>query len=173
LVEHDRVAEQFVDVLRPEVAAAEEDGSVALADVLRPLGVVESDLANPVRADELGEKYVWKRRSEILAQRAGLPANVVEAIRRPGIPSRHLCDEMSACYQRAPHADGGDSGDKSLVCLSLYARVTSVDKRTAEYVRQIRRRSPELDSVIGRVVRLPNLEAVERLMPVWDGSGAR
>jgi hypothetical protein len=169
---HDYVAAKFFHELRRAVQDAQSGGTVTLADVLRCVGIADADLAGPVRADDLGNRYVWKGRSEILARTAGLPVSTVEALTASEIPSLHLCEELSARHERSNRADGGDSDDASLACLSLYASVTSVDKRTAEYVRQIRRHSPPLRSVIGPVIRLPTFEALERSIALLTRAAA-
>jgi hypothetical protein len=169
----DLVAMEFFDELRRAAAEAQSAGTVTLAETLRRLGVADADLALPVTADELGDKYVWKRRSEILARIAGVPVGTVEALHASEIPSLHLREALAARHQRSDRADGGDTDDASLVCLSLYASVTSVDKRTAEYVRQVRQHSPELRSVVGRVVRLPTLQALEESISVLAAGAAQ
>jgi hypothetical protein len=167
LVEQDKIAKRFFDELRVDVKAAAVGGNVTLTDALRRIGIEDVDLARLTSADQIADKYIWKRQSRILARIAGVSVNAVEALRRSEIPSLHLCEHISASRSGSHRAEGGDVDDASLACLSLYASLTSVDKRTAEYIRQIRRRSPELDHVMGGVVRLTTLEALETSMPLW------
>lgn len=168
-VEQDQIAKQFFDELRVDVKAAAEDGNVILADALRRVGIEDIDLARPTSSDQLADKYIWKRQSQILARIANVSASAVEALRRSEIPSLHLCDHISASRKGSRRSEGGDFDDASLACLSLYASLTSVDKRTSEWVRQIRKRSPELDHVMGRVVRLTSLEDLETWTSLWNG----
>jgi hypothetical protein len=168
LVDQDQIAEQFLDELLRHIKEAEVNGTVTLANTFRSLGVADVDLARPISVDQLGDTYVWKTQSEVLARIADVPAGLVQALRRSEVPSLYLRDDVAALRRRGSRrAEGGDSDDESFLCLSLYARLTTVDKRTAEYVRQIRRRSPELDDIMGEVIRLPSLEALERSMPLW------
>jgi hypothetical protein len=169
LVEQDQIAKQFFDELRVDVKAAAVDGNVTLTDALRRVGIEDVDLGRPISADQLADKYIWKRQSQILARIADVSASAVEALRRSEIPSLHLCDQIAASRRGSRRSEGGDFDDAALACLSLYAGLTSVDKRTAEFVRQVRKHSPELDHVMGRVVQLTSLEALETWMSLWNG----
>ncbi|MGE3777552.1 MAG: hypothetical protein AB7F89_10235, partial [Pirellulaceae bacterium] len=140
LAEPDQVARQFFDELREHAIAATVSGRVNFADLLRKIGIQDGDLNGPVSADSLGDKYVWKRQGGILARIADVPEDVVKALRRSDMPSTCLYDEISAAQKGSARAEGGNFDDASLACLSFYATLTSVDKRTAEAVRQTRSR---------------------------------
>lgn len=169
LPEPNRVASRFFEELRDSAISASVGGTVTLARLLTEVGVEAADLDSPVRADALGDKYVWKRHSEVLARIADVPHKAVEGLRRSDLPSMWLCDEVSVTRKGLRRAEGGNFDDAALACLCFYAPLTSVDKRTAEAVRQTRIRRPELDAVMGQVVKIPTLEALEALIQNTSG----
>jgi hypothetical protein len=150
------------------VAAAATDDCVSLADALKQVGIEDADLSEPVRADRLGDQYVWKQRSSVLARVAGPPAGAVEALSPHEIPSIYLCEQIERVQRSSPRAEGGNSDDASLVCMSFYAAVTTVDKRTADATRQVRSHSPDLHGIMGPTLKVPTLEALETLISRYE-----
>jgi hypothetical protein len=155
------VASRFFDGLREHAVAASADGTASLDRLLTHLGVDAADVASPVQPEALADKYMWKRQCEVLAQIADVSPDAVERLRRTELPSIWLCDELSIARKGVQRAEGGDSDDAALACLSFHVPLTSVDKRTADAVRQVRIRRPELDAQMGQVVKIPTLEALE------------
>jgi hypothetical protein len=158
---HAKAAKDFFDELRRHVRAVARDGFVRPADALREMGIEEAELGGITSVDILAERNIWKRRSEIIARSAGLPASTVEKMRPRDVPSLYLAERIADCQGRDPRASGGNPDDARLACLSLYAGLTIVDKRTAEFVRQVRKSVPALDAVMGRVMRMASLETLE------------
>jgi len=158
---HTEAAKHFFDELRQYARVAARGGRVTLADVLRQMGIEEADLSGMTSAEMLADKYVWRTQSGIIARSAGVAAGTVEKLRPHDVPSLYLRGLIADCQSKARRASGGNPGDASLACLSLYIGLTTVDKRTAEYVRQIRRGSAALDAVMGRVMPLTSLGTLE------------
>jgi len=131
---------------------------------LKRFEIEDVDLNGSISGDLLGDKYVWKRRSRILARVAKIPEDALEKLRPTDMPSTYLWDEMSLARKGSSRAEGGDFDDASLSCLSFYSDVTTVDRRTSEAIQQIRSRRPELDRIMSPVVKVPTLDALERAM---------
>jgi hypothetical protein len=161
LTGHAKAAKDFFDELRRHVRAVARDGLVRPADALREMGIEEAELGGVTSVDILAGRNIWKRQSEIIARSAGLPASTVERMRTRDVPSLYLAERIADCQRRDPRASGGNPDDARLACLSLYAGLTTVDKRTAEFVRQIRKNVSALDTVMGRVMRMASLETLE------------
>jgi hypothetical protein len=161
LTGHAEDAKLFFDELRGHARAAARGGVVRLADVLREMGIEEGDLRGVTSVDMLAGKYIWKRRSEIIARTVGLAASTVERMRPRDLPSLYLAERIADCQGKARRASGGNPDDASLACLSLYVDLVTVDKRTAEFVRQARKNFAALDAVMGRVMPMASLETLE------------
>jgi hypothetical protein len=158
---HTEAAKHFFDELRRHARVAARDGRVTLADVLMQLGIEEADLSGMTSAEMLADKHLWQTQSGIIGRSAGVAAGTVEKLRPHDVPSLYLRGLIADCQSKARRASGGNPGDASLACLSLYVGLTTVDKRTAECVRQIRRGSAALDAVMGRVMPLASLGTLE------------
>jgi len=62
--------------------------------------------------------------------------------------------ELSNRQAKAARAESGNFFDSTLASTGLYADLVSVDKRTSEYLRQIRKDNLMIDSRLASVTRL-------------------
>ncbi len=69
------------------------------------------------------------------------------------LPSYAFERQLAAIQRKAERVSGSDLGDRHLAALGFYADVVEVDKRTSEYVRQVRRAHPNLDELLGRFAK--------------------
>ncbi len=67
---------------------------------------------------------------------------------------------MRLYAQDQPERKGSELNDTHLLCLSPYADLTCVDKRTLENLRRALIKCPALDQFLGKVTRAPTYAAV-------------
>ena len=104
---------------------------------------------------------MFHRRLRLVAESFELPwAELKRRALRYNLPSVRLEDAMRLYSQDQPERKGSELNDTHLLCLSPYADLTCVDKRTLENLRRARIKCPELDQFLGKVVRAPTYAAV-------------
>ena len=74
------------------------------------------------------------------------------------IPSFAIGEAIQAHRQPREKLPGSDLNDRHLAVLAAYCDVLYVDKRTSEDLRQVRRREPIIDSLMGEVRKAANFE---------------
>ncbi len=122
--------------------------------VCREHGIPRSLVDDDMSVSELGDLAVESNQLRILARRLDPLLHVDLTVVPPGsLPTLSMNRELTAIQQKASRVSGSDLGDGHLAALCLYADVTEVDRRTAEYLGQIQRNHSKLGAVMRSFVR--------------------
>jgi len=81
------------------------------------------------------------------------------------LPSWSFRQKLEECQQRAVRVEGNNSIDRKLAVMALYADACEVDKRTLEYISQIRRKWSGPAPSASNVFRVRN---IEELLPLIE-----
>lgn len=153
----DRVPERAVNFAietRERVQTILTSGEDFVLQICKQHGIPESLVSDEMTVGNLGELGVLSGKLETFARGLNPPADVNLSTVPPGsLPTLTFDRMLLEIQQKANRVSGSDLSDGHLAALSMYADVIEVDRRTYEYVSQIRRQSPDLDKTIGAVVK--------------------
>lgn len=108
---------------------------------------------------------MFHRRLRLVAESFELPwAELKRRALRGNLPSVRLEDAMRLYAQDQPERKGSELNDTHLLCLSPYADLTFVDKRTLESLRRARTKCPDLDQLLGKVVRASTYSSLASML---------
>lgn len=158
------VAEAFFERVRGEARALYAPSSNPILEDLRRRGVRPEDLEGDPTIGELIDLMEFRSKLDVLSEACGLDCAVISergAMRR--LPAWMIENGLRRHGQRRPRNAGGDLTDRQLACLSPYADLTFVDKRTAEDVRRVCDADPLL---------MPLLQGVRKVVPYSKVAGA-
>jgi len=127
-------------------------------------GVPRELVTDDMTVGDVGELAVY------VAQLAGLSKSLdprvrvtVREVPRDALPSYVLSHRLTQVQRKAVRVSGSDLGDGHISMLTLYADAVEVDKRTCEFLGQVRRADPMLGSMMGRVFRSADYAAIPPL----------
>lgn len=135
------------------VRAYEKMGGDPAERILEATGVPAEILSPEMTIGELGALAVYAEQLRILSK--GLQPQVqvtMKDVPPDVLPSCALERRISAIQRKAERVSGSDLGDGHISTLLFYADYVQVDKRTKEYLNQLRRREPEMAALMGRVI---------------------
>ncbi len=150
------VAMAFADWARRHVDAIDAAEEDLLVQTVR-LHRIPPNLVDPeMTVGEFGKLVEYAQQLTIL-QESMQPKVVVTMNDIPpkALPSYVLSQQLAEIQRRAPRVSGSDLGDAYLAPLALYADIVVVDKRTAEFVNQLKRVEPKLSTLMGRYLCEP------------------
>lgn len=163
--DHGRIAKEFVD----EVTAMAQGGSTSAPElILRTLasqGITAADIKPNSTVGELLELGMFRTRLRIAAEAIGLSHLLAAATVLPEqLPSWRISRAVTQHTPDLRERQGGELTDTHLACLSAYADVTFVDKRTLEAFRRFRREDPGFTALLGRVERAASYRDIPALL---------
>ncbi|XZE53982.1 hypothetical protein SH139x_005760 [Planctomycetaceae bacterium SH139] len=145
---------------RAKILLANDENIVS--QVCKQAGVPEALLRDDMTICDLGELAVLAGKLRVLA--SGLvPAEDVDLATVPpgSLPTITMDRTLIALQQKAHRTSGSDLGDGQLAALSMYADVTEVDKRTLQYMTQIRQKHVQLSPLIGSLMKTSSYEQMQ------------
>lgn len=114
-----------------------------------------------ITVGELGELAVVAKKLEIMSKTLQPPLAVTLHDLPPnGLPSMAFEQRLASIQRKAEHVAGSDLGDGGLTSLTLYADFVEVDKRTFEFIRQLRRKEPLLANLMGEYFKEPDYSKI-------------
>jgi len=144
----------FANNTLKRLAGLEKQGGDVFEGLLALRGVPIEWIHPELTIGDIGELAVYVER---LTQLSGglVPRLHVTAKEVPPntLPAYVFERRLTSIQRKAARVSGSDFGDSHLSVLSLYADGVEVDKRTHEYLRQIRRTDPTLTELLGNVFR--------------------
>jgi hypothetical protein len=148
------LAAAFADQSRRRIEvieAADGDLLTRMAAVRRiPLELIDTTMT--VR--EFGELAQYAETLSIVQDNMRLASAVTMKDVPPwSLPSYVLSQKLAAIQRRAPRVSGSDLGDSFITPLAFYSDAVVVDKRTAEFLRQLERAESGLEVLKGRYFR--------------------
>jgi hypothetical protein len=143
-----------------QIEAAEADAGDAIRLILEPAGIPVELIDPEMTIGEIGELAVYAEQLKIFSRNLN-PSRTLNMRDVPPdtSPSYALERRLAAIQRKAERVSGSDIGDRQLAPLAFYSDFVEVDKRTFEYMRQIRRVDPNLDELFGRF--LPSSDYVQ------------
>ncbi len=154
-------AEFMRDVAEDGYAVAGGSRHAPAVQFLVNAGLDPEDIDPSATFRQTMDLLMFHRRLRLVAESFALPwAELKQRALRHNLPSVRLEDVMRLHSQDQPERKGSELNDTHLLCLSPYAELTCVDKRTLENLRRARTKCPDLDQFLGTVVRAHTYAAV-------------
>jgi len=126
-------------------------GGDIIEELLRISGVPNELVHAEMTLGDLGELGVYIKRLKMLAKSLNPSVELTMKDVPPNtMPSYVLERKLASIQRKAERVSGSDMGDRHIAPLILYADAIEVDKRTCEYLKQVRRSEPELASLMGQ-----------------------
>jgi hypothetical protein len=135
------------------------DGAPAFArfrdEWLRERRIDPIQVSDRMTIYDLAEMSAFSRKLKLVSHVLGLAEPVtVRDIPMDKCPSEIVQTGVERCRRSAPRAQGGDLIDSYRATLACYCDITIVDKRTKEYIRQLRTQNNLAKALIRKVVCL-------------------
>ena len=174
----DDFAAQFVADQRARFSAmAGPDGAPAFArfrdEWLRERGIDPTQVSDRTTIYDLAEMSAFALKLKLVSRVLGLAEPVtVRDIPMDKCPSEIVQTGVERRRRSAPRAQGGDLIDSYRATLACYCDITIVDKRTKEYIRQLRTQNDLAKALIRKVVCLSKYTdfVSEGALPVSGGT---
>jgi hypothetical protein len=117
--------------------------------VLQACGFGLSDIGPETTVSDLGRMAVFREKLRMLNEQLGLPwLELVARVKEERLPSGIIQGAIGKFHPDLRERDGSELADRYLACLSAYADITYVDKRTHEASRQARQKSTVFASLV-------------------------
>jgi hypothetical protein len=125
-------------------------GEEIITQLLKIKGVPEGCVVDNMTLGDLGELAIFAKRLKDILCNMNLQHNItVRDIPINALPSYAIERKLASIQRKAQKVSGSDFGDRHMVPLVFYADAVEVDKRTWEYLNQIKRDDAQLASLIG------------------------
>lgn len=147
------MAREFMDEVEQlgEQVTAIDSESPAVAALLAA-GLEHDDIDLDATFEATMDLVIFRNRLRLVADSCGLSWPEVKAkVKQDQLPVILIERSMRAYAQDQPERKGSDLTDVHLLCLSPYADMTYVDKRTLESVGRIRRQDQVVNRILGNV----------------------
>jgi len=134
-----------------DVKTIDEMGGNPIQRLLESVNV-PLDLVSPeMTCGELGELAVYAKRLKMISKSLRPPIELtMRDVPQDTLPSYVLERKLASIQRKAERVSGSDLGDRHIAPLIFYADGIEVDKRTCEFLNQVRRNEPKLASLMGR-----------------------
>lgn len=149
------------DFIAQTVAAVPSPGSSVrelLIATLSSQGVDEAEIRDEDMIGDLMRLGYFRKQLLLVAEATGRSFSDLKHVSMSLIPSFAIGEAIQAHRQPREKLPGSDLNDRHLAVLAAYCDVLYVDKRTSEDLRQVRRREPIIDSLMGEVRKAANFE---------------
>lgn len=148
------VANDFYTWVRREVAGLPIEGkNPIVADLLRR-GARPEDFGPDTTIGHINRILEFRAKVQTAEQAVGFDLSSVQNLSdMDRIPSWLMESGLAVHGQPRPRNSGSDLNDRYLACLAYYANLTYVDGRTYEDLRLLRKQSPAVAALMGRVER--------------------
>lgn len=137
------VADRFLEDIRNDYKFLTRHQNNPGLQVLLRHGIEISDLARDPTMGELTDLAMFRKQLEVANRKLGLPwKELKDTVSKSQLPSWIIQDALRKYGQDLPERKGSELSDAHLACLSAYADITYVDKRTFENFTRARKKSP-------------------------------
>jgi hypothetical protein len=147
---HD-VAIDFANSTLQDIKATDEMGGNPIQRLLE-YQVVHREFVSPeMTIGELGELAVYAKCLKMISKSLRPPIELtMRDVPQDTLPSYVLERKVASIQRKAERVSGSDLGDRHIAPLIFYTDGIEVDKRTCEFLNQVRRNEPKLASLMGR-----------------------
>lgn len=124
---------------------------------LKSFGLTVEETKNFQKLEQIQYLAIFKKRREIISRSLSINERLkVSELKEEKCPSWLLWKELNKIRVEAEKASGSDLNDGYLAALVYYVDVTIVDKRTNEYLSQVKRKHKHIAELMRKFVKLPN-----------------
>jgi hypothetical protein len=147
---HD-VAIDFANSTFQDVKAIDEMGGNPIRRLLESVDVPLELVPPEMTCEEFGELAVYAERLKMISKSLRPPIELtMRDVPLDTLPSYVLERKLASIQSKAERVSGSDLGDRHIAPLIFYTDGIEVDKRTYEFLNQVRRNEPKLASLMGR-----------------------
>jgi hypothetical protein len=158
-----RSSTQFMDTVRAAAAAIFKDTSNPAMQILQAQGILPSDLTPEMTMGEICDLATFRSKLRVANESLGLPwPELISAVSEGQLPSCVIQSGLRRYGQDPAERKGSELTDRYLACLSPYADVTYVDKRTHENFKRASRQSPDFVALVRRVEKASDYQEIGR-----------
>jgi len=112
-------------------------------------GIPAELVGRDTTVEEIGELAIYVAQLKTIGRRLRMVKKFTPLdIPITALPAYVLERRLAARQQQAQHVSGSDLGDGHLASLVLYADAVQVDKRTHNYLKQVKREDPAIGSLM-------------------------
>ena len=135
------MAQNFFVVIQFDMGRLSSASGDALTIILSYFGMSREDVTLDMTIGEVSDLWHFRQHLKLLQRRnmQGQPFGPKDVLPEQ-LPSWTFRHQLSRAQNMANRVEGSNLIDVRLAGLALYADVVEVDKRTAEYLRQLKRR---------------------------------
>ena len=160
---HD-VAIDFANRTLQDIKAIDEMGGNPIQRLLESVDVPLELVSPEMTCGELGELAVYAKRLKMISKSLRpLIELTMRDVPQDTLPSYVLERKLASIQKKAERVSGSDLGDRHIAPLIFYTDGIEVDKRTCEFLNQVRRNEPKLDSLMGRFFPSSNYSQIPEL----------
>ena len=124
-----------------------------------------SEIGPETTVGDVGAISIFRKKLRVLNQYLGLPWHELKArINEDRLPSSVIQSGVARFHPDTKEWDGSELPDRHLACLSPYANITYVDKRTHEAFRKARLKLERFAKIAGRVEKAGEYISVLNLL---------
>jgi len=161
-------AERVFDEVKSRAAAITLDASNPTQQIMRLHGVDPSEMGPDATPEDVGRLSAFRHRLRLVSEILAIPFDELKAnITEDRLPSCVIQDAINRYRHDTPERKGSDLTDNYLACLSAYADVTYVDKRTLENFRRAEQKCPELKPLQRRIEKASNYQLIATQLDSW------
>lgn len=136
--------------------------------ILRTFDVELSEIGPKTTLADVGKLAIFRRKLKGLNKSLGLPWPELKArVAENRLPSGIIAGAIAQYHPDMRERDGSELIDRYLACLSAYADVTYVDRRTHEASRQARQKQPIFDRLVHRIEKAPHYSQIANQLQSW------
>lgn len=159
------VAAQFTQRTLERLDQMELSGHDLANQIIDSAGIPQELLTSKTTVGQIGELGVYARHLKSFCSRV-YPRIAADMRRIPvgTLPGYVLGRRLAAIQRKATRVSGSDLGDGHLAVMSLYADAVQVDKRTHEYLSQIRNDDPQFANLMNHVIRVSDYSDIPQLV---------
>ena len=161
----EEVAGAFANKTLQDIQAIEQSGGDPIAHVLARFDIPAEFVSPEMTIGEVGQLSVYASKLTIVAKRLRPPVEVtVREVPPDVLPSHVLQRRLCSIQENSERVSGSDLGDSHVGPLVFYADAVQVDRRTGEFLNQLRRNEPTLASLMGRFFRSSDYGQIPQLL---------
>jgi len=154
----------FAKQMHQDIKKIQERGGEPRQQILEFYGIPAESVSAEMTIGEVGELGVYSERLKILSKALRPPADVtMRDVPPETLPSYVLEQRLRSIQRTAQRVSGSDLGDSHMAPLVFYTHGVQVDRRTDEFLNQVRRNEPELVPLMGRFFRCSEYSRIAEL----------
>lgn len=143
-------AADFASGLLKDIEMFEASGADPIERMLEYYGVPQDLVTDNMTVEDIGQLAVYIKQLTLLSKDLNPRTGVtVHDVPPETLPSYVVEHQLAKIQRKAVRVSGSDLGDGQIAPLVLYADGVEVDKRTCEYLKQVKRDCPAIAGLMG------------------------